>query len=438
MRQLHGCLLRRFGVVEHLVTSGLGLLKAFLRVTEFLAFLFLDVGGLLECLPDLGYGASGRCLLHRLEDSLVFDDCRKSLGSEHRQRDQHQPPAVLLEGHRAGRKRIVHAFGQVGAAAVAGHLDRLCGGDVDPGQAGAERPGRGDQHAVVDRGIRARVSVSIVSEPRAQRDEERLSADCLIVDIPADVIYLTNGYSTADPMFITRAIGAHVARAIEPYHFFNSPKGRANGIIPLHGEQKADIEFDVEGGPFHWWKLNLAKVKGKVHWKGNQISLRDMEADFYGGYASGIANIDLSKPRTTIYNFAAACTNAHVQPLVKDLFDSTNRLEGFLNAELVVTHANSAVTNDIQGYGKASLRDQNRFGYLTDKTVDAQWQTAFVNYLIKKGITDTIYWSINPESGDTGGLYTTPYRAGTNESGWGMWGALDTRKINLLRPLWGN
>jgi endoglucanase len=88
--------------------------------------------------------------------------------------------------------------------------------------------------------------------------------------------------------------------------------------------------------------------------------------------------------------------------------------------------------------GAASLRDQNRFGYLTDKTVDAQWQTAFVNYLIKKGITDTIYWSINPESGDTGGLYTTPYRAGSNESGWGTWGALDTRKINLLRPLWGN
>jgi endoglucanase len=88
--------------------------------------------------------------------------------------------------------------------------------------------------------------------------------------------------------------------------------------------------------------------------------------------------------------------------------------------------------------GKASLRDQNRYSYLTDKTVDWQWQTAFVNYLISKGITDTIYWSINPESGDTGGLYTTPYQPGSNESGWGTWGALDTRKINLLNLLWGN
>jgi aryl-phospho-beta-D-glucosidase BglC (GH1 family) len=86
--------------------------------------------------------------------------------------------------------------------------------------------------------------------------------------------------------------------------------------------------------------------------------------------------------------------------------------------------------------GTSSLRDQNRFGYLTDNTTDQQWQNAFVDYLIDRNITDTIYWSINPESGDTGGLYTTPYRAGTNESGWGTWGALDSRKITMLQRLW--
>jgi endoglucanase len=87
-------------------------------------------------------------------------------------------------------------------------------------------------------------------------------------------------------------------------------------------------------------------------------------------------------------------------------------------------------------HGTASMRDQNRFGYLPNDTTDEQWQNAFVDYLISKGITDTIYWSINPESGDTGGLYTTPYRAGTNESGWGTWGPLDTRKVALLQRLW--
>jgi hypothetical protein len=86
--------------------------------------------------------------------------------------------------------------------------------------------------------------------------------------------------------------------------------------------------------------------------------------------------------------------------------------------------------------GKASLRDQNRWNHITDNTIDMQWQNAFVDYLISVGITDSIYWSVNPESGDTGGIYTTPYQPGSNESGWGTWGPLDQRKVTLLNRLW--
>jgi aryl-phospho-beta-D-glucosidase BglC (GH1 family) len=86
--------------------------------------------------------------------------------------------------------------------------------------------------------------------------------------------------------------------------------------------------------------------------------------------------------------------------------------------------------------GKASVRDQNRYSYVTDHTIDQQWQNAFVNYLISKGIDDTIYWSINPESGDTGGLYTTPYDPISNTGAWGTWGALDQTKMTLVHRLW--
>jgi hypothetical protein len=82
------------------------------------------------------------------------------------------------------------------------------------------------------------------------------------------------------------------------------------------------------------------------------------------------------------------------------------------------------------------MRDQNRFGYLNNDTYDRQWQEAFRDYLISKCILDTVYWSVNPESGDTGGLFTSPYRAGSNESGWGTWGALDSRKMALVNSLW--
>lgn len=85
---------------------------------------------------------------------------------------------------------------------------------------------------------------------------------------------------------------------------------------------------------------------------------------------------------------------------------------------------------------KAEARHQTRYSYLTDKTTDQQWQNAFVNYLIKTNIFDSFYWSINPESSDTYGIFTSPYDPISNKSGWGTWSGTDTRKLTLLLKLW--
>jgi endoglucanase len=85
---------------------------------------------------------------------------------------------------------------------------------------------------------------------------------------------------------------------------------------------------------------------------------------------------------------------------------------------------------------KAEARMQQRYSYLTDKTTDKQWQEAFVNYLIREGIYDSFYWSINPESSDTYGIFTTPYDPLSNPGGWGTWLSVDTRKTSLLKKLW--
>jgi hypothetical protein len=85
--------------------------------------------------------------------------------------------------------------------------------------------------------------------------------------------------------------------------------------------------------------------------------------------------------------------------------------------------------------GQASLRDQARYSYLAPGT-DAQWQDTFVSYMVEKGI-EACYWSINPESGDTGGWYGHAYDPVSNTAGWGEWRAFDTRKTALLNRLWG-
>ncbi|HEY6927401.1 MAG TPA: cellulase family glycosylhydrolase [Steroidobacteraceae bacterium] len=84
--------------------------------------------------------------------------------------------------------------------------------------------------------------------------------------------------------------------------------------------------------------------------------------------------------------------------------------------------------------GQASIRDRNRWGFLAPGT-DSDWQNAFVDYLATRHI-EGCYWSINPESGDTGGWYGHAYDPVTNTAGWGEWRPFDQRKTNLLNKLW--
>jgi hypothetical protein len=196
-----------------------------------------------------------------------------------------------------------------------------------------------------------------ITSPRVQRGAERLSADGLIVDFVAQKIYLTNGFSTAEPMVVARAIGPHVARAVEPYHFGRPPVAHVRGTIPMHGEEDADLHFDLDGGPFEWWRFHAPRIVGHVHWLGQQVTLSNIWLDFYGGQAAGSAHFDFSPRDQTFYQFALTTTNALMQPLVKDLFAVTNRLEGRLRGTLMVTNASTASLQSWNGHGDMSLRD---------------------------------------------------------------------------------
>jgi len=65
---------------------------------------------------------------------------------------------------------------------------------------------------------------------------------------------------------------------------------------------------------------------------------------------------------------------------------------------------------------------------------DMEWQSILVDYLRDKNIDNFTYWAINPESGDTGGVYQHAYSA-SNKPGWGVWRGLDTDKVQLLSTL---
>lgn len=193
--------------------------------------------------------------------------------------------------------------------------------------------------------------------PRLERGAETATADGVAVDFDAQRVYLTNALCAAEPMVIARGIGPHIARAIEPYRFLAPPVVRVNGYAPLHGEQDADLRFDVDGGPFEWWQFKIPHIAGHVHWRGESLVLTNMHLTAYDGAAAGFANFDFRAQSGTDFQFNLGVTNVELRLLMMDLATQTNKLEGRLSGELVVTNANTEDKFSWDGYGNLQLRD---------------------------------------------------------------------------------
>src|SRR6185295_9074474 len=94
--------------------------------------------------------------------------------------------------------------------------------------------------------------------------------------------------------------------------------------------------FDLDGGPFQWWKFNVAHVNGHLHWKGDRLTLQSINANCYGGTVIGAATFDFVPQQSTDFQFNLAATNALLQLLMADLSTRSNHLEGKISGSLVV------------------------------------------------------------------------------------------------------
>ncbi|HWY77865.1 MAG TPA: AsmA-like C-terminal region-containing protein [Verrucomicrobiae bacterium] len=192
---------------------------------------------------------------------------------------------------------------------------------------------------------------------RLEREGRFAKADHLLVNFDRQTLFITNGFSTVDPMVIIRPIGPKIVRTMEPYHFVQPPSVRVNGIIPLRDDVPANVRFDVDGGPFQWKRFNVTHISGGVNWVGDHLTLSRIESKFYQGRMTGSAEFAFNHGTGTDFNFDTVVTGTDLGAVMKDLFSPSNHLEGTLNGHLAVTRAN---TDDIKswfGRGQADLRD---------------------------------------------------------------------------------
>jgi hypothetical protein len=201
--------------------------------------------------------------------------------------------------------------------------------------------------------------------PLMRTGAQMMRADKVTLDFNQRLICFTNGFSTADPEPVARAIGPKTGRLVEPYHFLQPPTARVNGQVPLHDMNggrdmtDVDLQFDIiRGGPFEWLKLKTTNITGTIHWRNQTLILTNVAAAFYGGDGNGFANFDFRAPHEGAdYQFVVSVTNVNLHALAMDLSSPTNHLEGTLAAQLVVTDADSRDWRSWDGFGHANLHD---------------------------------------------------------------------------------
>ncbi len=180
-------------------------------------------------------------------------------------------------------------------------------------------------------------------------------AEALGYDIPATMLHFTNTYGRMDPSFITRIIGPKTAQALEPYHFLQPPQITLNGRIATRGNADDDALFDIQGGPFTWWRFRVPQIAGRVHWLGQSLTVSNLQASFYGGRLEGGLAVRLPRGEPATLGFTARTYDADLHAMMADLTTPTNNLEGRLNATLIVDSLDTSDMDSWQGHGWAEL-----------------------------------------------------------------------------------
>lgn len=194
-------------------------------------------------------------------------------------------------------------------------------------------------------------------EPRVWNGTQHLAADAIVADFNAHRVYFTNGISTFAPSNIVRAIGPVVTRVMSPYHFGEPPIARVSGWAPMADPDDANLIFEGEGRDFEALNFKAQNYRARILWQGDLLTITNVAGDFYGGKADGWAQFVFNDNGRAQYVFTANVTNSRLAPLVADITQKTNHLEGLLTGQLMVTNATTETIKTWSGYGHAMLRD---------------------------------------------------------------------------------
>ena len=193
-----------------------------------------------------------------------------------------------------------------------------------------------------------------------RRPEGEASVEALGYDTRSKRLYLTNAVGRLEPTAVAKAIGPKTSRSLEAYQFLEPPLARVNGWVQTGpGRNPAELHFEIDGGAFRFSRFNSGDIAGEIFWRGQNVTLTNIVAEFYGGELRGNLSAKLNEDRSADLAFHLETKHTELTGLMSDILEKKSELSGRLDGVLDIT-ANSKDWKSWNGLSSVALKD----GYL--------------------------------------------------------------------------
>jgi hypothetical protein len=196
------------------------------------------------------------------------------------------------------------------------------------------------------------------SQVNLVRGTNDLQAASIRYAFDSDLLDIHAATNTIHPAVVAAAISPGFPERLAPYRFDSPPRVLAHGSIRPRHPGSANLVFDIDGGPFRFWRLSADAIQGRLLWQGDSLSLTQIHARFYQGHLSGEAHFDIAESAEGRYRFHALVNDAQLADLLTEATQGrTNIAQGTFNLDLHVTDARTPDLYSWNGYGTVNLRD---------------------------------------------------------------------------------
>ena len=193
-----------------------------------------------------------------------------------------------------------------------------------------------------------------------RRPEGEASVEALGYDTRSKRLYLTNAVGRLEPTAVAKAIGPKTAHSLEAYQFLEPPLARVNGWVQTGpGRNPAELHFEIDGGAFRFSRFNSRDINGEIFWRGQNVTLTNIVAEFYGGELRGNLSAKLNEDRSADLAFHLETKHTELTGLMSDILEKKSELSGRLDGDLNIT-ANSKDWKSWNGSSSVTLKE----GYL--------------------------------------------------------------------------